>query len=459
MAKFSLKPRMRQLAMGTCVLALLACNEGEDTNIGPRTLGSDTALPPMRTFVSTSASPVYRANADLVGDFLDLNFRIETGRRLTHLSKFPGPVTVRVMGDIPSTLPTDLARLIRRFRNEAKIDISLTNSADANITIIMLTRSQLRREVPGAACFVVPNVTSLEDFREKRRNHQISWVGISHRDKAAIMLPSDAAPQEIRDCLHEELAQALGPLNDLYRLPNSVFNDDNFHSVLTSFDMMMLRALYHPSLSAGMDRASVARQLPSIFRDLNPGGENRARTPTVETPVAWTQAMHQALANATIQVKRQQAARRAIQLRPGIGPDVRNGFAHYALGRLSMQSDPAEAYNHLRQADAIFAGRPDMAIHRAKVAVQLASFALRDGDGAAVLQAVDPHISAASSHENAAVLASLLMFRAEGLDLVGRSSEAQSVRLDALGWARYGYGGQSAVFRRLKEIQDLNPAN
>jgi len=37
------------------------------------------------------------------------------------------------------------------------------------------------------------------------------------------MTPS---PQEVRDCLHEELAQALGPLNDLYRLPDSVFNDD-----------------------------------------------------------------------------------------------------------------------------------------------------------------------------------------------------------------------------------------
>ncbi len=45
----------------------------------------------------------------------------------------------------------------------------------------------------------------------------------------------------MRDCLHEELAQALGPLNDLYRLSNSVFNDDNFHSVLTGFDMEMLR--------------------------------------------------------------------------------------------------------------------------------------------------------------------------------------------------------------------------
>ena len=54
----------------------------------------------------------------------------------------------------------------------------------------------------------------------------------------------------MRDCLHEELAQALGPLNDLYRLPNTVFNDDNFHSVLTGFDMTILRATYAPGLPA-----------------------------------------------------------------------------------------------------------------------------------------------------------------------------------------------------------------
>ncbi|MEO0359043.1 MAG: ATP-dependent transcriptional regulator, partial [Pseudomonadota bacterium] len=213
-----------------------------------------------------------------------------------------------------------------------------------------------------------------------------------------------------------------------------------------------------PSLQAGMDRARVATTLGGIFARLNPAGQGRAPSPAVDTPVAWTQAMHQALANATIQVKRQQAARRAIQLHPGIGPDVRNGFAHYALGRLSMISDPADALAHLHQADAIFASQPDMAIHRAKVAVQLAGFALMNGDGHGVMAAVDPHIRSALAHENARVLASLLLLR-HGLDLVGRSSEAQSVRLDGLAWARYGYGGQSAVFDRLNEIQDLNPAH
>jgi hypothetical protein len=64
----------------------------------------------------------------------------------------------------------------------------------------------------------------------------------------AVFIPSDVSPQEVRDCLHEEVAQALGPLNDLYRLPDSVFNDDNFHAVLTGFDMLILRTYYDAEL-------------------------------------------------------------------------------------------------------------------------------------------------------------------------------------------------------------------
>ena len=57
------------------------------------------------------------------------------------------------------------------------------------------------------------------------------------RKRVAIFIPVDISFQDVRDCLHEELAQALGPLNDLYRVSDSVYNDDNFHIILTSYDM------------------------------------------------------------------------------------------------------------------------------------------------------------------------------------------------------------------------------
>jgi hypothetical protein len=54
-------------------------------------------------------------------------------------------------------------------------------------------------------------------------------------------------------------------------------------------------------------------------------------------------------------------------------------------------------------------------------------------------------------------LATLMMLRAEALDLSGRVSEAQAVRLDSLGWARYGYGADWAVRAKLREVGALSP--
>ncbi len=64
----------------------------------------------------------------------------------------------------------------------------------------------------------------------------------------------------------------------------------------------------------------------------------------------------------------------------------------------------------------------------------------------------------AARAENAALLASLLMVKAEALDLIGRSSEARQVRLDSLGWARYGFASDAEVRLRLMNIAALSPA-
>ena len=124
-----------------------------------------------------------------------------------------------------------------------------------------------------AACFVAPNVENLAEFQKFRRTAKTSWSQQAVRTKVSIFLPSDATPQEIRDCLHEEFAQSMAPLNDMYRLPNSVFNDDNVHTILTNFDMMILKIAYSPELRSGMTREDLRQRLPSILSHLNPRGD------------------------------------------------------------------------------------------------------------------------------------------------------------------------------------------
>ncbi len=169
-------------------------------------------------------------------------------------------------------------------------------------------------------------------------------------------------------------------------------------------------------------------------------------------------AIQTALGPGTVLPQRRAAAQEALEIARVMGwNDHRTGFAHYAMGRLSQQSDDRVAQDHFIAADRYFAKAPDTALHRAYVASQLGAFALSHGRGADALALVTPHLNTAARYENAALLATLLMLRAEALEMTGRVAEAQAVRLDSLGWARYGFGADWAVRAKLREVASLNP--
>ncbi|MCC1492337.1 DUF2927 domain-containing protein [Cognatishimia sp. F0-27] len=416
-------------------------------------------LPAMKMFsVPRPVRPI-ASNADIARDFLDLSFMLESGRTLRMMTRFEGPISVRVTGAPPASLGADLTRLLHRLRSEAGIRIALTPGPHANITIQAVPRSAIRKAMPQAACFVVPNVSSLAEYQAARRNGSLNWSRLTAREKVAIILPNDASPQEIRDCLHEELAQALGPLNDLYRLPDSVFNDDNVHTVLTGYDMMILRITYDSSLSNGMSRSEVADRLPAILARINPAGATIAPSRLSRTPRPWIIAVQTALGPVSGAAERRVAAEAALRMAMALGwTDHRRAFSHYAMGRILQTTDPTAAEAQFRLSQRYFGSSPDTALHRAYVASQLAAFALTQGRAEDVLRLVTPHLDIAARHENAALLSMLMMLRAEALDLSGRVAEAQAVRLDSMGWARYGFGSDWAVRAKLREISALNPA-
>ncbi|MEM7519840.1 MAG: DUF2927 domain-containing protein [Pseudomonadota bacterium] len=449
---------MRGRVVLPLVLLLNACVPASQPDVATRAGFAQTSLPPMKNFaVSTPKAPV-RANNDLALDFIELSFQMESGSALPTLTRFEGPISVRVTGTPAPTLGADLTRVISRLRSEARIDIAQTRGPDANITIQAVSRADIRRVLPQAACFVAPNVSSLSEYRSARRKPQTNWGLLKQRQRLAIFLPSDASPQEVRDCLHEELAQALGPLNDLYRLPDSVFNDDNVHTVLTGFDMMILRAYYDPALRSGMTRGEVAAALPAILARINPRGQMQSPRFATRTPRAWSLAIQTALGRSIAPSNRLTAAQEAIRIATAMGwTDHRRAFAHYAMGRVLQGTDPHEAHRHYLEADRHYARTPGTALHRAYVATQLSAYAITRGDGATALRLIAPHTPTAQQSENAALLATLLMLRAEALELENRSAEARGVRLDSIGWARYGFGPDWAVRAKMREIASLNP--
>lgn len=447
-----------RLLLPICLI-LGACMPGAQNEMPTRAaMNAGTNLPAMKTFSVPRPAPSGRSNADIARDFIELSFKLESGRDLPIFTRFETPISIRVTGTAPPSLSSDLNRLIHRLRTEAGMKVSLVQGETANITIQAVSRAEIRKNLPQAACFVVPNIDDLSQYRTARRTQKANWSMLRSREKLAIFLPNDASPQEVRDCLHEELAQALGPLNDLYRLPDSVFNDDNVHTVLTGFDMLILRAYYSPELRSGMSRGQVAARLPGILARINPAGKNRASRPITTTPRAWIHAVQTALGPGARADQRMKAAKSALDIASSMGwVDHRRAFSHYAMGRLTQFSDADISQKHFAAADRYYAATPETGLHRAYVASQLAGFAISKGEGQKALAMLGAHMHSAERSENAALLATMMMLRAEALELTGRSSEARIVRLDSLGWARYGFGADWAVRAKLREIGSLNP--
>lgn len=456
---------MRQTLATLAVMALASC---APSGLQPQATRATVAtvfdaLPELRRFSGrpTLRQPV-QPNGQLARDFMALSFQLETGRQIDTFTRFEGPITVALENasgaPLPPTLQPDLADLLARFQTEAKIDITPARPGEmGSITITALPRTTLQRVVPGAACFVVPRVSGWQDYLAKRFGPATDWTTLTTRTRVSVFLPADVSPQEIRDCLHEEMAQALGPLNDLYRLPHSVFNDDNVHVALTGYDMTILRATYHPDLASGMTQADVAARLPAIMAEVNPRGRTPDTTPIDEGVPAWSKSVEGALSPGGSPRARVTHAKNAVTLAQAQGwRDERLAFSHLSLGRASLSSDTDVAIAAFLEAQAIYKRTTGDGIHSAQVAVQLGAFALSSGQAEAALAILDRAIPAADAAQNASLLATLLLLRAEATALQGASAEAARIRREGLAWGRYAWG-DAALVSRAAEVASLRP--
>lgn len=415
------------------------------------------ALPPMAAFGAPEPEPSRRSNTEIARDFLDLSFALESGGQLDRFTRFEAPVTVALAGIVSPHASTELDRLIARLRREAGLQISRApDGAPAQIVVEGIRRSDLEQIVPEAACFVLPTRVTWDEFRADPRRRDFAWSQLAQRETVTVFVPVDIAPQEIRDCLHEEIAQALGPLNDLYRLEDSIFNDDNLHSVLTGFDMLILRVTYDPRLSSGMDRDAVAAELPGILTDLNPRGAALATRPYQPSPPGWKDSIERALAPSRSPVGRRSAANRALALAQREGwQDTRMGLTLFTVGRLSAPRDGDLALEAFLGAGEVYSARAATQIHAAHVGMQIAAFALATGEYEAALDIVARFAPVARRSENAALLSDLLFVQAAALTALDRDAEAARSLREGLAWGQYGFRGEAALRQRAAEITAL----
>ena len=130
----------------------------------------------MRAFRGAPPPLPMPSNAEFAQDFMDLTFRMESGAPLPRFTRYEGPIRVGVAGPAAPTLERDLDALLGRLRREAGLDIARARGPEANVVIETVPRAAMRRLVPQAACFVVPNAASWDAYRRLRRSDAADWT-------------------------------------------------------------------------------------------------------------------------------------------------------------------------------------------------------------------------------------------------------------------------------------------
>ena len=130
-------------------------------------------------------------------------------------------------------------------------------------------------------------------------------------------------------------------------------------------------------------------------------------------------------------------------------------FSYYAVGRAQITSNPEAAVQAFAEAGRIYRAMPGGAVHAAHVDMQLAAIALSTGQPDQAISFADRAIPVVQRAENAALLATLMLIKAEAFENRGDAAQAKALRLDSLGWARYGFGSEQQVRARMSEISSL----
>jgi len=92
--------------------------------------------------------------------------------------------------------------------------------------------------------------------------------GTSGLSAGVAVIRAEQPPEMRQACLHEELAQGLGLVNDSPKARPSIFNDDNEFALLTDHDLALLRILYDRRLASGMTPETAAPIAATLAREV-----------------------------------------------------------------------------------------------------------------------------------------------------------------------------------------------
>ena len=206
--------------------------------------------------------------------------RFVQGRTQTFLRRWEGPVRVRtVFGhsnskDSARLNNAEVSKYTRRLARLTNTDMQMTSAQNANFLVLFLNEDEQKEfadTLPALLSDISPAV--VDAFRNSPRNIFCAAFAFTKPGQKGvygnvlILVKSEHSDFMRKSCIHEEMAQAMGLTNDSPDARPSIFNDDEEFAFLTRHDEILLRMLYDPRLSAGMEDYQVTPLLRAIARD------------------------------------------------------------------------------------------------------------------------------------------------------------------------------------------------
>ncbi len=383
-------------------------------------------------------------NASLARLFVTLTHDTEWGGARPHLVRFEAPVAVRMEGRGAAAHRGFLAAYLGYLRQHAGVAIG-PGEAGANMFVRLVPGADFRVLLPAASCVLVPGDRAWGAFANAPdRMGGLAMAAARRIEAVTIFIPEDAIPADLRRCLLEEIAQGLGPLNDLYGLGPSIFNDDFGHLWPTRLDLLMLRVLYDPALETGLGRAETERRARAALDRLNPAGRAARPLPAVthRSEGRWRAHVAEALRTDRSAAERRRAARAALAFAEAAFP-ASAWHCHSLLlhAQLEKAADPERADAALAEAEGLCArvhGAEDPRL--AQIRLTRAGLALSRAAPAEALAATEGLAPVLAGHGLDEALAAHYSIRARALASLGQRAAARRAASQAAAWTAYATG-------------------
>lgn len=186
--------------------------------------------------------------------FTQLTHGVERDIPRPHLVRYETPVRIALEGPGARSYERFVSDYASRLRQNSGIDIGLGGAA-ANLHVRFVGKGFFS-VAPNVACLVAPGNVRWEELAANPRRYDIhATARMTTMEQMTVFIPASSPKGRTESCLLEEIAQALGPANDLRHFGDTIFNDDDVHTWPTEFDYMILRVLYSPELRTGMSQA------------------------------------------------------------------------------------------------------------------------------------------------------------------------------------------------------------